>query len=864
MPHMVAERGHPRTVLPGNVSDLPEAMADQLIEEQIAEFKEAFSLFDTDGDGTVTTEELGTVMRSLGQNPTEAELEDVINEVDADGNGTIDFPEFLSLMARKMKDTDTEEELGEAFKVFDRDGNGFTSATELRHVMTNLGEKFTDEEVDEMIREADVDVPVVRQGQILTVQLVQTIVEVPQVQFHDRVVNIPVAMQRQVPYPSTPRERIQAIIVEKSDILVPRVMEEIPETVKRVPQEHVQNYTGEQIVDVPVSQIQEKIVGVIHLILQERISERIRAEIGSRIQEELLEVIQLIRKTRISERIDETFMDGPVPQIQERLVEENKFNKYTNAVRTERTSQRQSLEENTLHSSSGQYTRSSAGTQVRQATKSEAHVGSCSVSNVTHSLTGGCPVSRPLMEKVQKTVEVPQAQSTDKVIDVPVIMQRQVPAVQVVRKTVEVPQTQFIDRVVDTPVVQQRQVPTVQTVQKTMENPQAQFLDEVVGMPVVVQRKVPMVQRVQKTVDVPHPQSQFIEKAMDVPAGQQRQVHMSRTVQKNVQTPTKQSLGKVVDVPMDVASPSATAEGSWRHVEVARVIPQELVKPSRERASVRERIKQFEVDGGVSRTSAVEVPRAAPGDRQSEDAEDEAPSKRRKQENDFEPQILVHLSLCDGSSDQETKSVEDPAELETRPEGEREGFPVEQLDDILLETRHVKSELRHVRELVGVLVRRERCAETTAEIATRRLTRMEQERDEESEAECEATLEEALTNQSKVVKVIVDKWFVDKGFGFGKTPTGEIVFIHASAVQGAEVLKIGTDARVQVVNDDARAQGGVSSQAGLGTRRMESEEGQRESEQGGPASEASSGTDCRAGSSVREEDCRGVRPATGA
>ena len=63
-----------------------------------------------------------------------------VAQVDADGNGTIDFPEFLSLMARKMKDTDTEEELIEAFKVFDRDGNGFISAAELRHVMTNLGE----------------------------------------------------------------------------------------------------------------------------------------------------------------------------------------------------------------------------------------------------------------------------------------------------------------------------------------------------------------------------------------------------------------------------------------------------------------------------------------------------------------------------------------------------------------------------------------------------------------------------------------------------------------------------------------------------------------------------------------------------
>lgn len=56
--------------------------------------------------GTITTKELGTVMRSLGQNPTEAELQDMINEVDADGNGTIDFPEFLALMARKMKVSD--------------------------------------------------------------------------------------------------------------------------------------------------------------------------------------------------------------------------------------------------------------------------------------------------------------------------------------------------------------------------------------------------------------------------------------------------------------------------------------------------------------------------------------------------------------------------------------------------------------------------------------------------------------------------------------------------------------------------------------------------------------------------------------
>lgn len=61
------------------------------------------------------------------------------------------------MMARKMKDTDSEEEIREAFKVFDRDNNGFISAAELRHVMTSIGEKLTDDEVDEMIREADQD-----------------------------------------------------------------------------------------------------------------------------------------------------------------------------------------------------------------------------------------------------------------------------------------------------------------------------------------------------------------------------------------------------------------------------------------------------------------------------------------------------------------------------------------------------------------------------------------------------------------------------------------------------------------------------------------------------------------------------------
>ncbi|KAF5454675.1 hypothetical protein F2P56_024322 [Juglans regia] len=132
-------------------------MGEVLSEEQIAEFQEAFCLFDKDGDGSITIEELANAIRSLDQNPTQEELQTMINEVDVDGNGTIEFGEFLNLMARKMKENEAEEELKEAFKVFDQDQDGYISPNELRHVMINLEERLTDEEVDQMIRDADLD-----------------------------------------------------------------------------------------------------------------------------------------------------------------------------------------------------------------------------------------------------------------------------------------------------------------------------------------------------------------------------------------------------------------------------------------------------------------------------------------------------------------------------------------------------------------------------------------------------------------------------------------------------------------------------------------------------------------------------------
>lgn len=72
-------------------------------EDELAEFQEAFNLFDKDGDGTITYKELGTVMRSLGEDPTGDELKALMRKVDSKGNGIIDFSSFLVVMASWMK-----------------------------------------------------------------------------------------------------------------------------------------------------------------------------------------------------------------------------------------------------------------------------------------------------------------------------------------------------------------------------------------------------------------------------------------------------------------------------------------------------------------------------------------------------------------------------------------------------------------------------------------------------------------------------------------------------------------------------------------------------------------------------------------
>ena len=123
-----------------------------LTDDQIAEYKEAFRLFDPDGDGTITIKELTQIMSNLGEKKSEAEIQDMLNKYGS--NGEIDFGGFIKLMGDQAGDnTDNERiaEYKEAFRVFDPNGDGYIGANELAHVMTNLGEKKSEAEIQDMM-----------------------------------------------------------------------------------------------------------------------------------------------------------------------------------------------------------------------------------------------------------------------------------------------------------------------------------------------------------------------------------------------------------------------------------------------------------------------------------------------------------------------------------------------------------------------------------------------------------------------------------------------------------------------------------------------------------------------------------------
>jgi len=123
----------------------------QFTEDQISEFQEAFLLYDQRGDGKIPVSVIGDVMRALGQNPTESEVKKLVNEHKADERVT--FETFLPIMHNicNRSSNDTSEDFIEGLRHFDKDGNGTISSAELRHLLTTLGEKLSDEEAEQLL-----------------------------------------------------------------------------------------------------------------------------------------------------------------------------------------------------------------------------------------------------------------------------------------------------------------------------------------------------------------------------------------------------------------------------------------------------------------------------------------------------------------------------------------------------------------------------------------------------------------------------------------------------------------------------------------------------------------------------------------
>uniref|UniRef100_A0A3Q1AXV3 Troponin C, skeletal muscle n=1 Tax=Amphiprion ocellaris TaxID=80972 RepID=A0A3Q1AXV3_AMPOC len=127
------------------MTDAQQEARSYLSEEMLAEFKAAFDMFDTDGGGDISTKELGTVMRMLGQNPTREELDEIIEE-------------FLVMMVRLLKEDQagkSEEELAECFRVFDKNGDGYIDRDEFALIIRSTGESISEEEIDELLKDGD-------------------------------------------------------------------------------------------------------------------------------------------------------------------------------------------------------------------------------------------------------------------------------------------------------------------------------------------------------------------------------------------------------------------------------------------------------------------------------------------------------------------------------------------------------------------------------------------------------------------------------------------------------------------------------------------------------------------------------------
>jgi len=127
--------------------------------EELAEFQEIFNLVDKDGGGSITKEELGELMDTLGIDATPEEIDLMINEIDQDSNGEIDFEEFVAVMSRKVNASYTSEQVRNAFKVFEGQApTGHIKVHDLLHALTTYGStKLSMEQAQELVSQLEPD-----------------------------------------------------------------------------------------------------------------------------------------------------------------------------------------------------------------------------------------------------------------------------------------------------------------------------------------------------------------------------------------------------------------------------------------------------------------------------------------------------------------------------------------------------------------------------------------------------------------------------------------------------------------------------------------------------------------------------------
>ena len=129
-------------------------MPHDVSDKDLTDYRDAFSLFDKRGDDKIDSNQIGDLLRALGSNPTEAEAKKIAKELDPDGSKRVSFEEFLPVLlsCKQSKDDLSEADFVEGLRTFDRDGTGMISVAELRHVLTSLGEKLTEQQVDSILQ----------------------------------------------------------------------------------------------------------------------------------------------------------------------------------------------------------------------------------------------------------------------------------------------------------------------------------------------------------------------------------------------------------------------------------------------------------------------------------------------------------------------------------------------------------------------------------------------------------------------------------------------------------------------------------------------------------------------------------------